>query len=91
MCLCNLQVREAVGGLICKLGSNLQRSSSEGQIRVMSLEHSKVKDWTKLLVEGAKSAAATIQTKGLILEKSSIDSTSSETSKEALKRIETVS
>lgn len=83
------QVREAVGGLICKLGSNLQRSSSEGQIRVMSLEHSKVKDWTKLLVEGAKSAAATIQTKGLILEKSSIDSTSSETSKEALKRIET--
>ncbi|KAG0602531.1 hypothetical protein M758_10G020700 [Ceratodon purpureus] len=82
------QVRGAVGNLICKLGANLQRSSGEELTRIISNGHSRVQDWTSLLIEGAKSAAETIQTQGLNLDVSSADA-SSDTSKKALKRIET--
>lgn len=79
------QVREAVGSLICKLGANLQLSSSEGQARIGS---SRVQDRTlQLLLEGAKSATETIQIKGLNLE--STKNASGDTSKDALKRIDT--
>ena len=87
---CNSQVRGAVGNLICKLGANLQRSSSEELTRILSHGYSRVQDWTSLLIEGARSAAETIQTQGLNLETSSADNASSDTSKKALKRIETV-
>lgn len=79
-------MREAVGSLICKLGSNLQLSSSEGQGRI---GFSGVQDRTlQLLLEGAKSATETIQIKGLNLE--SNKNASGDTSKDALKRIDTV-
>lgn len=87
---CHAQVRGAVGSLICKLGANLQRSSSEDLTRIINHEHSRVRDWTSMLIEGARSAAETIQTKGLNLEISPSDNASSDTSKKALKRIETV-
>ena len=85
-----LQVRGAVGNLICKLGANLQRSSAEALAGINSQGDSRVQDWTSLLLEGARSAAETIQTQGLNLDVSSADNASSDTSKKALKRIETV-
>lgn len=84
------QVREAVGSLICKLGANLALSSNAGQNRIKTLGQSRVHNWSSVLVEGAKSAAATVQSNGVNLGKASSDDTSSDNSKEALKRIETV-
>lgn len=83
-------MREAVGSLICKLGANLHRSSSEGQARMISLGHSRVQDWDSVLLKNARSATETIQTKGLDLEISPTKNTSGDTPKQALKRIETV-
>jgi len=85
-----VQVREAVGSLMCKLGANLLLSSSAGQNHIKSLGQSRVHNWSSVLVEGAKSAAATVQSNGVNLGKASSDDTSSDNSKEALKRIETV-
>lgn len=82
-----VQIREAVGSLMCKLGANLLRSSNAGQNHIKSVGQSRVHNWSSVLVEGAKSAAAIVQSNGVNLGKASSDDTNS---KEALKRIETV-
>ena len=85
------QVREAVGSLISKLGANLLSSSQAGQAHIAALRQSSVYDWTSVIVEGTRTAAETILSKGVYLGKSSVDDASSDSSKEALKRVETVS
>ncbi len=83
-----IQVRDAVGGLICKLGANILGSSQVNQGHIMG---SKIKDWSTMLVESAKSAVIVIQSKGTAgVSKMCVDDTSSDSSKEALKCIETV-
>ncbi len=83
-----IQVRDAVGGLICKLGANILGSSQVNQGHIMG---SKIKDWSTMLVESAESAVIVIQSKGTAgVSKMCVDDTSSDSSKEALKCIETV-
>jgi hypothetical protein len=82
-----IQVRDAVGGLICKLGANILGSSQVNQGHIMG---SKIKDWSTMLVESAESAVIVIQSKGTAgVSKMCVDDTSSDSSKEALKCIET--
>lgn len=83
-------MREAVGSLICKLGANLLSSSQEGQAHIAALRQSSVYNWSSVIVEGTQTAAETILSKGVYLGKSSVDDASSDSSKEALKLVETV-